>query len=188
MKTRFTHKIRTLATALLLSTTAHYAAASASFNYVLSGGGSCSNGLVSPYCINGSTSWFGTMSLLTNSDADGTYGISDGGLTFAFASNLYNSLSSALWESWDYGSATLVGGQLVSLDIRDNRIGGGGGGTYHFEIKGLSALFDASNINGTTHATGVLSAVSPIPEPETYLMMALGLGLLAWKTRRRTNA
>jgi hypothetical protein len=33
----------------------------------------------------------------------------------------------------------------------------------------------------------MIGTLSPVPEPETYTLMLVGLGMLGWKTKRKTS-
>jgi hypothetical protein len=55
-------------------------------------------------------------------------------------------------------------------------------GNYGFTIAG-------NTINGATGGSyaGNLNVTSPVPEPATYAMLGVGIGLLAFTARRKTN-
>jgi hypothetical protein len=47
-------------------------------------------------------------------------------------------------------------------------------------------IFDATSASAPNGSYGGNVAVAPVPEPEIYAMMGIGLGLLGWVGRRRT--
>jgi hypothetical protein len=55
-------------------------------------------------------------------------------------------------------------------------------GTYGFTVSGQTLL----NGKGGSYA-GTLNLVSAVPEPTTYAMLGLGLGMLAFTARRKAN-
>lgn len=67
------------------------------------------------------------------------------------------------------------------------------GETATFRILGASAdSFDVGTLDAGLHVrslvTGSASVITtPVPEPETYAMMALGMGLVAWSARARSK-
>lgn len=52
-------------------------------------------------------------------------------------------------------------------------------GDYDFRVGGLVAGVDGGSYGGTLQVT------TPVPEPEIYAMLGLGLGLMGWVARRR---
>lgn len=86
-----------------------------------------------------------------------------------------------------YASADVFqfGGQL-SIDYQ---ILGGSGQFAGASGFGLSLLdFDpAASFNNYSEA-GLLSFTAPVPEPSTWMLMGLGLGLLAWTRRSQIPA
>ena len=94
----------------------------------------------------------------------------------------------------DITSVRLIGGDLGSegrsLTLSDGAfsIGNVAAGVYSLIVSGdvtrdgwLGLL--GVGYNGSISATPAIAA--PVPEPETYAMLALGLGLVTWITRRR---
>lgn len=53
-----------------------------------------------------------------------------------------------------------------------------GSGNYYIEVSGFATT-------KTTYSTTI--AISPVPEPETYGMLLVGLGLLGFTARRKSN-
>jgi hypothetical protein len=85
-----------------------------------------------------------------------------------------------------------VGGSYASADIFnlggqlsiDYQILGGSGQFAGASGFGLSLIdFDPAGSFNNYSEAGLLSFAAPVPEPSTWLLMGLGLGLLAW-TRR----
>jgi PEP-CTERM motif len=108
--------------------------------------------------------------------------------TGSFEFNTTDLLSSIFGNlSGSYANADVfnLGGQL-SIDYQ---ILGGSGMFAGASGFGLSLIdFDpAGNFNNYSEA-GLLSFAAPVPEPSTWLLMGLGLGLLAWTRRAPVTA
>jgi PEP-CTERM motif len=103
----------------------------------------------------------------------------------SFEFNTVDLLSSIFGNlSGSYANADVFqfGGQL-SIDYQ---ILGGSGQFAAATGFGLSLLdFDpAANFNNYSEA-GLLAFTAPVPEPSTWMLMGLGLGLLAWTRRSK---
>ena len=61
--------------------------------------------------------------------------------------------------------------------------GGAVPGNYTLNVAGHKT----SNLAGSYSGNIVTTPVSPVPEPKTYAMMLLGLGLMGFSARRRMN-
>lgn len=62
------------------------------------------------------------------------------------------------------------------------------GQSYSFTISGSrNKNSDPKNVSVVQYGVGY-SAVSPVPEPETYALMLAGLGVVGWAARRRKLA
>ena len=75
---------------------------------------------------------------------------------------------------------TIATGDLNNLKLRIASAdfeGTSSAGTYWLCVAGTST--------GTASYSGSLSAISPVPEAETYSMMLAGLGLMGFVARRR---
>lgn len=71
------------------------------------------------------------------------------------------------------------------------------GDTYDLQVSGLSSLWNENDQNllgehlnrgiavGFTTLTGAFDVLSDVPEPATWTMMILGLGLVGFAARRR---
>lgn len=87
--------------------------------------------------------------------------------TFVF--DYSSTLNSFMNTIYTPASLTLQAGDMIEILYGNN-------GSY---------LYDHGNVNAQI-TTG--PAVSPVPEPEIYAMMGLGLGLLGWVGRRKQRA
>ena len=61
------------------------------------------------------------------------------------------------------------------------------GNNLNFDSPQLKVQF-FTGLNDTTATGSLLSQTIPIPEPEIYAMMAVGLGILGWAVRRKKVA
>ncbi len=83
-------------------------------------------------------------------------------------------------------------GGLLSISFLDGFLGVGlyelidfgsfAGAFSGFAFNGLSPAYAASLVFGSD---GVALSVTPVPEPETYALMLMGLGVVGWLSRRR---
>lgn len=60
-------------------------------------------------------------------------------------------------------------------------------GPFTLEIEGVAGRHAGKYLSASYSGTFSLSNVSPVPEPSTYAMMAVGLGLLGIALRRRST-
>jgi hypothetical protein len=93
--------------------------------------------------------------------------------TIAFTA--FNLVDSDLTTILSAGTFTNVGPRLAFGGLESlNSLG-----NYFIHIAGVST--------GAAGYTGTISLESPVPEPETYAMMLVGLGLLGFAARRRNS-
>ena len=92
--------------------------------------------------------------------------------------------SYSLWQTTDYtvataGNDTQIGswGFDGTTGATVNTISTLNGGNYFFKVTGIAGQQGGSYM--------LNSSVAPVPEPEIYAMMGIGLGLLGWVGRRR---
>lgn len=78
----------------------------------------------------------------------------------------------------DLGTSTLSGTSDVETTTFRSR--GSGGNS--------SNAPPVNTGGGSVNAPPITSIATPVPEPETYAMMALGMGVVAWSLRRRRRA
>jgi len=97
------------------------------------------------------------------------------------------------------GSGCTTGGTPGACFFRDSTLGQSAIAlsdlmTFDINFTGTNLDFSAPHLKvqffelaSQTQATGSLlsKSISPVPEPEIYAMMAVGLGLLGWAVRRR---
>jgi PEP-CTERM motif len=102
--------------------------------------------------------------------------------TVDLLSSIFGNLSGRYDNANASADVFQFGGQL-SIDYQ---ILGGSGRFAGASGFGLSLIdFDpAGNFNNYSEA-GLLSFAAPVPEPSTWLLMGLGLGLLAWTRRSK---
>jgi len=72
-----------------------------------------------------------------------------------------------------------VGGALVPVQQNLSWSGNLGAGDYYIDITGVAS------INKTAYSTTL--SITPVPEPETYGMLLVGLGLLGFTASRKSN-
>ncbi len=93
-----------------------------------------------------------------------------------------------------WGETILTGANDISLTSTfENGVSGSTGANFaSLVFDDLAPGWYAMYIGGTNNATAggafgltVDSAVSPVPEPETYAMLLAGLGLVAWRLKSR---
>lgn len=99
---------------------------------------------------------------------DGTYS-----LTATFASSkiigsfgLYNAADDTPIYSWGVGGATFTTSSMFTL----------GAGSYYYAVLGTGS---------TGNYTLTSTAVAAVPEPETYALLAAGLGIVGFVASRR---
>lgn len=91
------------------------------------------------------------------------------------------------------GCGTGNGGFLCVSDTLTNNAPAGSGGVYSFSFTATGNLSDPSKWHvgarfadaNNVRVGSFVSATAPIPEPEIYAMMAVGLGFVGWAARRR---
>ncbi len=111
--------------------------------------------------------------------------------TLADAANMVSSITSATRVTFGEYSLFSVGADTIAGNADDAKLGGFwalgsaampsvalGAGAYYYKVSGKIAT------NGT-YSLG--SALTPVPEPETYAMMLAGLVAVGFLARRRRN-
>lgn len=121
------------------------------------------------------------------------------GATLAgWSSNLSNGLSANTLS----GSGCTTGGTPGACFFRDSTLGQSAialsdSMTFDINFSGTNLDFSAPHLKiqffelaSQNNATGSLlsETISPVPEPEIYAMMALGLGVLGWAVRKKKIA
>jgi hypothetical protein len=98
----------------------------------------------------------------------------------------------------DIDSVTLMGGSIgsgmsLTAETGEFSFDNLAAGVYTLMVSGdVSRVANWGTLWGVGYA-GVISAspnaiAAPVPEPETYAMLAMGLGLVTWVSRRRRQA
>lgn len=83
-----------------------------------------------------------------------------------------NTFDMALSSSYNASFVTAAGGTV--------------GGAFNALVAGLDAGNAYFNIHTSSFPGGeIRAALAPVPEPESFAMLGAGLGLLAWRIRRR---
>ncbi len=123
---------------------------------------------------------FTSQVLFTLDAASNTFSGSFAFNTTDLASSLFGNLSGSYLNS----DVFQFGGQL-SIDYQ---ILGGSGQFSGASGFGLSLLdFDPVGSFNNYSEAGLLSFAAPVPEPSTWMLMGLGLGLLAWTRRAQMS-
>lgn len=115
------------------------------------------------------------------------------------ASSTYLTIGSIIFSGFDITSAVLSGGSSVETSLVYNFVGGSSTtNTWTFSAANLSAGNYTLTITGTAGIAtiptakasygGNLTFTAAVPEPSTYGMLALGLGLVGFAARARKNA
>lgn len=140
-----------------------------------------------PVC-NENISWIGQIHLETATAADGVFSGKDL-LAFDLTSNFGgfatdgNNSADTLHLGSPTASVTVFGGQVTSVQLTwRNRCGT----TYRFSGMQAQLGSDLCGHGDLLNVTADVTAmVSPIPEPGTWALMALGLAAVAGQVRRR---
>lgn len=122
-----------------------------------------------------------TFSATTSAANSKTYNFSFVGLQ----AGLYEILGSFSGTNFTMNSATFNGQSLSTTTSGPFSFGSftyNGTSPFVLSITGVRAT------NGNASITGSLSAVSPVPEPESIAMMLAGLGVIGAVVRRRNRA
>lgn len=115
-------------------------------------------------------------------------------------SGYFSSGNGAPLSPGDYQSTGQAGQPVLSLQFRDIDLGGAPEGSFHIYESvmknqlpySFAATFSLHATDGPATLTGALwrdsSVPFPVPEPATYAMFGLGLGLLELVRRKRATA
>jgi hypothetical protein len=98
----------------------------------------------------------------------------------------------------DVTSVTLIGGSLgsgrsLTANTGEFEFDNLAAGVYRLIVSGdVTRVASFGTLLGVGYAGSIsatpVSVAAPVPEPETYAMLAMGLGLVTWVTRRRRQA
>ncbi len=136
----------------------------------------------SPFPVVASPLSFVSSVLFTLDAASSTFSGSFEFNTTDLASSLFGNLSGSYSNVSANADVFKLGGQL-SIDYQ---ILGGSGMFAGASGFGLSLIdFDPAGSFNNYSEAGLLSFAAPVPEPSTWLLMGLGLGLLAWTRRSK---
>lgn len=115
------------------------------------------------------------------------------------ASSTYLTVGSIVFSGFDITSAVLSGGSSVETSLVYNFVGASNttntwtfsatnlsAGSYTLTISGIAGI--ASTPDAKASYGGNLTFTAAVPEPSTYGMLALGLGLVGFAARSRKNA
>ncbi|MEW6677940.1 MAG: PEP-CTERM sorting domain-containing protein [Pseudomonadota bacterium] len=94
----------------------------------------------------------------------------------------------ALQDGNDTSGAALYVGQVVGVDIQGDQIGNIIGHGYNIYYD--AGLAENAYLGGQTYLLqegGVLAAMAPVPEAQTWTMLLAGLGLVGLQLRRRNH-
>ena len=136
---------------------------------------------------------------LNNATPDWSYtfmaGAGDGGFKMAYNVNGYG----ATFGLWGWSIAVTGGPEGVQQLLVSNAFDPTTAGVFNASLTAGSqytaTLSNNANVScdgGCTFVGGMNGnfrwEVTPVPEPQTYALMALGLGLMGWVARRRRRA
>lgn len=115
------------------------------------------------------------------------------------ASSTYLTVGSIVFSGFDITSAVLSGGSSVETSLVYNFVGGSNttntwtfsatnlsAGSYTLTISGIAGV--GSTPDAKASYGGNLTFTAAVPEPSTYGMLALGLGLVGFAARSRKSA
>ena len=162
-----------LAAALCAAMSAGVAAAPATYVFNVNGSGTQTD---VPHALD----WTGTLTIVTDSAADGLYAF--GSLvSFDFESSLGSFVTDGAVDPF-----LQVGEEVTVANGRVTGIEGGYSPDHYarFFFDGLSARLTVSDCD----ACNLLSAsavLTPVPEPGPYVLMLSGLAVVGWARRRR---
>lgn len=135
--------------------------------------------------IDKKTSFDDFFTFSVGSGFTGTIGdptLSGGGIKFNSAALLYSATGlsgsyTTTIQSWSFGNSSTVPlpGPYSAL----------GAGFYEFEIMGENGTGDQKSYTFSGHIT--TSATTPVPEPETWLMLAIGVALVGFQLQRKSK-
>lgn len=110
-------------------------------------------------------------------------------LSFLGTRDLVGSVSATSTSKVSFTSFNLVGSDLTTILSTGTLTNAGPrlafGGLESINSVGDYFVHIAGIASGAAGYTGTLSLVSPVPEPEVYGMMLVGLGLMGFVARRR---
>jgi hypothetical protein len=136
----------------------------------------CGTGSFDPYV---EFMWIGTVSAVVATDGDGTFS----GADFVSLQLNSNVVSFSALSSEVLGSITVLGGEVTSIDV-------------YYRLPGTDISVDFHQLSvtytqppqhhyGPTWAGGTLT---PVPEPEIYVLLSAGLLLVVRRTARDSRA
>jgi len=143
---------------------------------VTNNGGAANAGMLTMYITStGYTAPLGSLQFTSGfATVDLTQGWTETSRTFLDPGNGIFTLATQL------GSATFT---TVNSEL-DTVIANTGAGPYSVTTV---YTFAASSFGTATSSSGVNVAIAAVPEPESYALMLVGLGLMCFVTRRRTH-
>jgi len=100
-----------------------------------------------------------------------------GAIGFSFADNMGGLATNG--GTWSTGTSIGLIGQNLTVTS------GGAAGNYAFVLGYNDSAGSAMLGDWDDYVVGVNFATAPIPEPEIYAMMGVGLALMGWVGRRR---
>lgn len=172
-----------VATALALSVPVQSMAATYNINETLSGGFSFEN-MVGD-ASNGAGTMLHHLVAVDGHTLDTTFNFTNVGGVFSAIGGGGTFSEAFVGGNSTFGTFTFTGLSAAGFTGTFNVLGGSG---LYAGAIGHGDVFGSDNFQtGVSTHTSIGSITTPVPEPETYGMMLMGLGLMGFVARRRRN-
>lgn len=136
------------------------------------------------YSFSGDTAFTSTLSGTTGELFDVYLRIATVG-TLANTTATLNGVAATAVLAFNENQGPVMGGASAEQELYWKWTGVSGASLYTFNFSSLSSSMSLDQVAMATVAAPLVA--TPVPEPETYGMMALGLGLVAFVRRRQSQ-